>query len=506
MEKCVNAVLRILLIVSCIVLAVTGTYLFCAETVNAYYRSAKGDTFTSSMSLNGIFPMNNGSIIVCGSYLPGDSVYLEQSLFFKSYDAKGAVEEVSGLSFDDGYSLSDVRSDGNVLLVTSRNSRGDVKLYSLSPDLSVTSSASATFDSEEVTGIYTGLVHSEPFIAKVRSGNIVTVKSLGEVILSHEFSEDLYIDGVYFAGNTFYLKGKIPVGEKKYPFISGFSMTQVEKFEISVSLDFSEFTVDDIRFLADGKTYIIGKQFNREAYASVAGSSGQEPEEDDPLINSIANRAVTAKREFGSVLISSDYEADPWCSRFLCSIDPVTGELGTVQDPVDDGPAKGITEIYFSDAYILKKDSSTDNPESKPVIATMVTKNASAYDSENYLVNVYLLFDDMSLSKSADIYVPSDHLFYPGSAPDGSLFCYTGITAENGSDVYSMKRYSGTEEAARVQRMLPVLKQIPAVISSKISARIIFYAVIFLILYATARYRGTENIIRARKTALLRQY
>ncbi len=497
MEKCVNVVLRILLIAACIVAMIAGVYLFCVKTVNDYYAPADDDIFFSSMTVKDIFPMNDGRIVVCGTYLPGDSVYERPSVFFKSYDNNGDVDRIAGVTIDQGYAYSGVFCDGEILLLVANNTEGDVKTYGISPDFEVTQNETAEVDGTDMTGIVAGLAHSDVFIAKVRNGHNVQIKSHGRTLLETEFTEDVFIDNVYFAGNTFYLTGKVTVGENDFPYISGFSLSNVKKFETTVSEKFSDFYMDGFVFLADGKTYITGKMFNRQAFAELF--EGQEISAED--LDAQGDRTVISERDYGAVLIANSYANDPWCTRFICPIDADNGKLGEVEKLLYDGPELGITEIFYSDAYKLETGRSKDNPDNKPVIASLVVKTAPTQTSESYLVNVYLLFSDMTTSSSANIIVPSDHYFYPGTASDGSLFCYTGIAGESGNVIMSMKRYSGTEAAAEMQRTLPVYKTVAGYINEKASPEIIAYAFVFLVLYTTARYRGTDNGARARETA-----
>ncbi len=503
MDKAANVVLRILITVSCVLLLISGLYLFCVKSVNSYYEPADGDVFYSSMSVKNIFPMNDGRVVVCGTFLVGDNVYGSRSVFFKAYDKKGKVSEITSLNLDSGYSYADTLSDGDVILLVAKNSRGDIKTYGITYDFDIVSLEEAGYDSTDVTGVFAGLVHSEAFVAVVRNGYSVKITGGGKVLLETEFTEDVFIDNVFFCGNTYFLTGHVKVGTDRFPYISGFSINKVKKFETTVSEKFRDFTIDGFEFLADGRTYVTGRKFNAEAYADCLDTIHNE-ESLNQILDTVGNRAVIAKRDYGSVLIGGlSYESDPWCSRFICPIDADSGELGDVVKLLNDGKNLGITEIIYHDAYNLKVNATTDNPEGKPVIATLVTKNAESSLADDYLANVYLLYSDMTTSRSANITVPSDTYYYPGTAPDGSLFVYSGIAGEGDKTVYSMNRYTGTAAAAAEQKKLHAYKQTAAYITSKITPRVILYTCIFMLLYITARFRGTSDLIRAKESSAI---
>lgn len=506
MEKCANVVIRILVAAVCIVLAVAGLYLYLLNTVNAYYTPAEGDLFFSSMAIKKIFPMNDGRVIVCGTYLTGDSVYGSPSVFFKSYDANGSLAKSASLTLDEGYDYSDAYSDGEIILLVAKGSSGSVKTYGITYGFDTVSIDDVPVSSAEITGIYAGLAHSESYVAEVRNGRFVKITTGNEVLLDTEITDDVFIDNVYFAGNTFFLTGTVTVGSDTFPYISGFSLSKVRKFATTVQEDLVDFTIDGVVFLSDGKTYITGKRFNSEAYMAALNNGGTDGDSAEiALMRNVAERAVVSKRDFGAVLVGgSAYREDPWCTRFICPIDADTGSVGNIQELLDDGPDFGITEIYYQDAYNLKKNASTDNPGGKPVIATLITKNAVSSSAENYTVNVYLLFGDMTTSKSANIIVPSDTYYYPGTAPDGSLFCYVGMTGKRDNVIYTMKKYSGTVSAAEAQQKLPKYKQAANYITTALTPRIIGYIGIFFLLYITARYRGTANALLEKETSRYR--
>ena len=504
MGKAANVVLRILVIVSCVVLLIAGLYLFCVESINSYYAPADGDVFYSSMSIKNIFPMNDGRIVVCGTFLTGDNVYGNRGVFFKAYDKNGRVSDITSLTLDESYSYSDTVSDGEVILLVSKNARGDIKTYDISYDFDIVSVEEAGFETTDVTGVFAGLVYSDSYVAEVRNGCSVKISSRGKTVIDTEFTEDVFIDNISFAGNTFFLTGYVRVGTDRFPYISGFSINSVKKFETTVSERFRDFTIDGFEFLANGRTYVTGRQFNEDAYVSLMNTKYSE-ESMASVLETVGNRAVISEREYGSVLIGGlSYEQDPWCSRFICPIDADSGELGDVVKLLNDGPDLGITDIFYHDAYNLKTNATTDNPSGKPVIATLVTKNAESTLSENYLVNVYLLYGDMTTSKSANITVPSDTYYYPGTAPDGSLFVYSGMTGKGDGIVFSMKNYRGTAAAAEEQRRLPAYKQITSYVTSKITPRAVMYICIFLLLYITARFRGTSDAAKVKESERIR--
>lgn len=486
-------VLRILVIAACIVIAVSGVYLYCLEGVKSYYDPAEGDLFNSSMELKNIFPMNDGRIVVVGTFLPGDDVYGAPSVFLKSYDEKGNVADISSVTLDDDYSFSSAVSDGELVLIIANNSVGDIKTYGMTSDFRLTSMDSRTASSEDKLTLRAGIIHSKPFIAVIENGYDVLIKSGTRTLLDAELSEDVNIDSVYFSGNTFYLTGKVKVAEDTFPYICGFAMSGYKKFEITVSEKFRDFKIDGMVFLADGKTYVTGRQFNATAYSVAAGNAGMSDSDIAASSGTVGDRAVISERSYGPVFITNDYISDPWCTRFICPIDADTGELGKMEKLLDDGPDLGVTDIFYSDAMTLKEGATADNPENKTVIATLVSKHANTSSDASYVVNVYLLFSDMTTSLSADIVVPSDHYYYPGTASDGSLFVYTGISDEGNRVIFSMKHYAGTAEAAREQTSLPVLKEAASFIASKIDAEFIVFCAVYLILYTTARYRGTDN-------------
>ena len=98
MDSGINTVLRIFIIIFCVILAVSLFYVFTVKYLDGYYSPDKDDAFMTSMQIRDIFPMDDGSLFVVGSYLEGDDILSNTSIFVKTYDRSGKPVNIGGFS------------------------------------------------------------------------------------------------------------------------------------------------------------------------------------------------------------------------------------------------------------------------------------------------------------------------------------------------------------------------------------------------------------------------
>ena len=494
MERGVNVVLRILIIVLCFVLAVSAVYLFSVRYVNSFYKADANDMFMSSMTVDAIYPMNDGRLNVVGTFLQGDDILSNPSVYVKMYGEDGRFIDVAGLSMERDFRLASSCSDGRVTVLLLVNNEDRAEIYSVSQEGKIDGSLSLSMAEDETGSVsyFAGTYGGGVFAATVAGGNRVTVKDIGgKTLFEKVLSEDVSVRGVSAAGGVFFMNGTLTGGDGKLPCVFAFDAEGKERFNITVSEDLSSFRIDGFTKARDGKTYMYGRRFNRQAYAEMFFPDATD-EDRAVKFTSVSEKAISTEREFGAVLLSSDYYSDPWCTFFLCEISPDTGSLGLINTPLSDDSSFGISDVTF-----LPEGIALEEENGKTAVATMVSKVAASSSSDKYCVSCYRLYHDMSASGSAKIYMPSDFYCYPGTAADGRYFCYDGISDTSGTVRYSLKYYDGTESIAREQNLLSVMKYAVNLILGIVDRRLIAYMVIFLILYITARYHGAEAVRKA---------
>ncbi len=490
LERGINVVLRILIIVLVFVLAVSAVYLFSVRYVNSFYKADPNDMFMSSMTVDAIYPMNDGKLNVVGTFLQGDDILSNPSVYVKMYDEEGKFIDAAGLSMERDFRLAKSCSDGRITVLLLVNNESRAEVYAVNEGkLDGSISLSPAEDETESVSYFAGIYSSGVFAASVAGGNRVSVRDIdGSLLFEKALSEDVSVKGVSSAGGVFFMNGTISGGDGKLPVVIAFTEDGRQLFNITVSEDLSGFRIDGFAKARDGKTYMYGRRFNSQAYAEMFFPDTTD-EDQAVKFTAVSEKAISTEREFGAVLLSSDYYSDPWCTFFLCEINPANGSLGLINTPLSDDSSFGISDVTF-----LPEGIALEEEDGKNAIATMVSKVAASASSDKYCVSCYRLYHDMSASGSAKIYMPSDFYCYPGTASDGRYFCYDGISDTSGTVKYSLKYYDGTENIAREQNLLSVMKYAVNLILGIVDRRLIAYMIIFLILYVTARYHGAEAV------------
>ena len=109
MERGVNVVLRILIIVLCFVLAVSAVYLFSVRYVNSFYKAD-------------------------ANFLQGDDILSNPSVYVKMYGEDGRFIDVAGLSMERDFRLASSCSDGRVTVLLLVNNEGRAEIYAVSQE------------------------------------------------------------------------------------------------------------------------------------------------------------------------------------------------------------------------------------------------------------------------------------------------------------------------------------------------------------------------------------
>lgn len=490
MDSGINTVLRIFIIIFCVILAVSLFYVFTVKYLDGYYSPDKDDAFMTSMQIRDIFPMDDGSLFVVGSYLEGDDILSNTSIFVKTYDRNGKPVNIGGFSGRYGFEYRQAVSDGSRVLIELADSKGGAAVYEISGECRI--SGSGVFASEgpeENIKAYSCLTDSEVCVLTVRNGGVLSFNTLsGETLFNVSLSDDIEISGVYFAGGKFFVTGTVDAGGARSPYISAFERSGSERFSVNVSQKEYEYKVENIFDGADGKVYVTGRRFDTEAFGETVKTADGKEFTGQELAD-IASKAIGRANGYCEVLLASDYANDPWCSFFISEIDAQSGRLGLINTPLEVSPSAGVSS--FRPVAISASEKARDTGARTP-LALIVSKTAPTAASGSYAVSCHYLYADMTLSDSAIIHVPCNYYYYPGLLSDGRLFAYLGSYDSYGTVTFNLKFYKSTSEMATAQNWLSILKSSVTGIRNIISVRFMFYVSLFLLFYITSRYTGAE--------------
>ena len=490
MKNGINTVLRIFIIIFCVILSVSLFYIFAVKYLERYYEPAADDAFMSSMEIRGVFPMEDGSVSVAGTYLEDDDILGNSSVFIKNYDGSGKLVNAGGFSCPYGFEFRKASSDGKRVLIELADKNGGAAVYDITRDCRM--AGSGVFSGSDSSGgvkAFSCISADGIRVLTVTGGSSLSLKTLsGAELFRSSVSDDIETDGLFYADGRFYFTGTSYDGSARYPHISAFDGSGRECFSVSVLQKEYEFKIDNVFAGADGKTYVTGRRFDGEAFRQAVSSAGAEFT--DSELAETAMKAVSRSEAYGGILLASDFIKDPWCSFFISEIDPVSGTVGLINDPMEYSPSKGISNCQTLNESVPAAGEADKG--GREVLALLVSKTAPSASSESYAVACHYLYSDLTLSDSAVVHVPSNYHFHPGLLPDGRIFVYLGACGSRGIFTYNFKYYRSTSEMATARNFLSILKSSAAAVKNTVSARFLFYVSLFLLLYVTARYTGAE--------------
>jgi len=439
------------------------------------------------MKIVKIFSLDNGKTMVFGTFLQGDNVLNENSIFIKSYASNGQYLESSCLDIPSGYEISKIDSNGESVIIKLSETKNGIEHASIIQiDDSCNIVDNINIHNDLYSSIFVGYVNSEVFIGTVSDGFKVVVKDFNDkYITGYEFTEDVSITNGFYAENNFYLVGETGTSDSKKDYIVKLGMNSniVNSWVMDDNLFFS---VENVMSTIEGKVYLVGSYFNTEVYKSFVEEKNKTQLSEN-AIKPIATQAISTVRSYFPFLFTGDYEENPWCSVFMCEIGE-DGTLSSFVSPIADESTFGISEINFIDK--AQQQSTTYN--GRFCIGSISSKIAESKKDEDYTIYCYKFFNDFTTSSSVEATVESSTDCYFGYDAFGRFYVYIGKVDNAGKTNYNLKFFDSFEDFQTEQNKLNVYVSVCKKYKKYINYSTVAYVFIFLLLYITARFYGAE--------------
>lgn len=481
MQKSLRLALRMITLILCIVCAISFVYIYSVQKINGYYAPKSGDRFLSSMAIDRIIPCANGNVLTVGTFLQGDDIMQNHSIFVKAYTSEGDVIAVSSIDIKAGFSIQTVRAsaDGAIIMVTDDESESDTaEIYKISSQGKLLRKIEAVCF---VPDTYDVIDTAEFFVTEEENGGIIyaTVANRSIVTFFDEesnrlfetnYSIDARVSGIAKSGDRSWIFGSLLDDNRSSAYVVGCDEFGEQKFAVRVMTD-SVSVCDDV-FVANDKIYACGIYFDEAAFVEENKNIDSKVAEkkSDIAVDSMKNRN-------GTVLISNDYLNVPWAQLFIIEID---GDGNVVETG---SPFKATMNFGGTDFEKLGTGHE---------IMAFTMRLAPSLSSSQYVASYFKVLDDFSTTESAEIVLPANVSAHFATAPDGHLICYTGITNETGAVEYCLKNFADTKEFAEMQRRLVVYDKVIEKIRQLTEPKTLVLIFIFLLLYFTARFTLLE--------------
>lgn len=472
--------IRIFIVLTVILCVISGAYLFASRKINEFYKTAEGDVFSASMNVKKVFVTENENVLVIGSFLQGDNILENTSVFVKSFKTDGTLNETASIQLPANYSLKYVSENGSgavILAVPDDNTVCEACVYV------VTSNATLK---KQFTLTPSGTCKSADFFAfedegKIYwsclgdNGTITLSDESGKTYFETEITSDVKVSNVCLEKGAFYVLGSKETGTDTVGYVQVMNLAGDTVYAKTVMED-NVSVCTDVKTDKNGNAVIIGKYFDDAEYIKLVYPN-QSAESAKVLVKDVADRCVSGEENVGGILVSSDFINRPWASYFVAKTDE-TGNISMITAPFAVSSQSGVCEFVIKD---------TDSYSGYGISRIAADVSADTYDAA-----VYNLGEDFEAGQSSRMIVPSDVRTYFCETDDGKLICVYGLHNKNGAELLSVKEFGSTSEFAKALRELAIYEKTLSVVSNLTQIGTFFPIAAVLLMYVTVRVKHAE--------------
>lgn len=493
MDKRLSYVLRTSLFLLILVAVCASVYSYSLHSITRFFAPSDGDIFLNSMSVSDLVTFPNGNTLVFGTFLQSDSVLAQNEVYIKAYDETGRLLDIGSIEIPAEYTVfSYVRDTDRIFLLCTPEGKtaGSARVYEISAEAKLLSETVLTHPDPEYAN-----ADKQYFITKTKDGlyyAVLTQEALfyfgpdQTLRCKADLLPDVTVKQIGIAGGSFIALGSINHDDTYNAYFCSYNADGSLNYSIRTMTDYTSVCTDFFRvseteeayYLAgyyfDVKTYVETYYKNNEALSGTG-------------LAAIANQCIERSLPGRSVLISSDYFAEPWCSNFALKIS-TDGTIIASCSPLEASSTAGVSSLS-----ILNAEAKTeDEMKNRPVI-TYICSLASSKTDSSYQTEIYNVSPDLSISNSAQITLSSDIYAYFSTMPDGRLVVYTAI---NGINQYALHIYENSAEYAAAQKKLELCRRITYEIETSVVC--LPYVMIFILLAVTSRYAYVDSLVKKR--------